>query len=432
MQSFILLLCLSTLASAQLVRIPLERRQVASPTGMTSQSMIADGGLLVGDIKVGNPPQSLPVVFDTSFSLTWVPASKCHTTECRTAPRRYKPLKSKTAENLHQKRSVKFDEGCIDACLYTDSITVADQTISNQLFASAYHVTGKLGDNQYLGMLGLGGFQENGTTWLESDEKVDLSHRGLRRRQAPPPNSNSYAQNFFGMSQNGSPAVMGMSTQVSGPINKRWFGSQFILGGVDHDIYQGSVAYFPLPDCDYGETKYWKTIVKGIRLGDQVELKLAHKSLAQLNSGTMIISAPKRQSQVLHAAIGATASSSSSAGGVSGNVTSGGTGSLGGDQVQVTTTIYRLECAKAQQLPPLDFYLDGYKVSIPYYAWFRTDDANPQMCISLIRDSPSEHKSWTLGGAFLNQFYHIYDFEKSRVGLAMHRGYNNATIVALD
>lgn len=222
---------------------------------------------------------------------------------------------------------------------------------------------------------------------------------------------------------------MGLSTQVSGPINKRWFGSQFILGGVDHDIYQGSIAYLSLPDCDYGNTKYWKALVKGVRLGDQVELKLAHKSLVQLNSGTMIITAPKRQSQLLHAAIGATPSTASS-----GNVTSGGVGTLGDNdaQVAVTTTVYRLECAKAKQLPPLDFYLDGYKVSIPYYAWFRTDTADPQMCVSLIRDSPSETKLWTLGGAFLNQFYHIYDFEKSRVGLAMHRGYNNATIVALD
>ncbi|KAI8341133.1 aspartic peptidase domain-containing protein [Chlamydoabsidia padenii] len=414
MHSFILLLSLSVLASAQLVRIPLERRQVTSPTGLTSQSLIDDGGLLVGNIEVGTPPQSIPVVFDTSFSLTWVPASKCHTSECRTAPRRYKPLKSKTAENLHQKRSIKFDEGCIESCLYTDTITVAERTIPNQLFASAYHVTGSLGDNQYLGMLGLGGFQENGTQWLESGDKVDLRHRGLRRRQAATPNSNTFAQNFFGTTQNSAPAVMGLSTQVSGSINKRWFGSQFILGGVDHDIYQGSIAYLSLPDCDYGDTKYWKALVKGVRLGDQVELKLAHKSLVQLNSGSMIISAPKRQSQLLHASIGAV-----------GNTTTT-------DDGELTTTVYRLDCAKAQQLPPLDFYLDGYKVSIPYYAWFRNDKADPQMCISLIRDSPTETKLWTLGGAFLNQFYHIYDFEKSRVGLAMHRGYNNATIVALD
>jgi hypothetical protein len=46
MHSLILLLGLSVLASAQLVRIPLERRQVASPAGMTSQSLIDDGGLV--------------------------------------------------------------------------------------------------------------------------------------------------------------------------------------------------------------------------------------------------------------------------------------------------------------------------------------------------------------------------------------------------
>ncbi|KAI8097497.1 aspartic peptidase domain-containing protein [Halteromyces radiatus] len=413
MQSIILLFTLFVFASAQLVRIPLERRQTVSPSGLTKETLIDDGGLLVGNIQVGTPPQSLPVVFDTSFSLTWVPASKCHTSECRAAPRRYKALKSKTAENLHQKRSIKFDDGCIDACLYTDTITVADRTISNQLFASAYHVTGSLGDNQYLGMLGLGGFQDNGTKWLESSDKVDLSHRGLRRRQAPPPNSNTFAQNFFGTAQTNTPAVMGLSTPVSGgTLNKRWFDAQFILGGVDHDIYQGSVAYFSLPDCDYGDTKYWKAYINAVRLGDQVDLKLAHKSMVQLSSGTMIISAPKCQSEVLHAAIGATSSST--------NSTTG------------TVTVYRLECAKVEQLPPLDFYFHGYKVSIPYYAWFRTDSAEPHMCISMIRDDPVETKLWTLGGAFLNQFYHIYDFGKSRVGLAMHRGYNNATIVSLD
>lgn len=219
--------------------------------------------------------------------------------------------------------------------------------------------------------------------------------------------------NSLGFAQNGFQSGYGTSSQQFGMVTtsqdgfygkrKRWYHNEpeglFVFGGVDHSVYEGEIAYMPLPTCDYGDSPYWKTRLNCVNLGHRMDLKLASKSLASFSSSSNMITAPERQVQLLHKAIGAHYDSAS------------GT--------------YQLKCCEVQKLPDLTFTFDNYQVSLPPTVWTAKvdsdDDSEDAMCYTKIQSNGME-KEWVLGNAFLNNFYHIYDQGRKRVGLAMPKG----------
>lgn len=169
--------------------------------------------------------------------------------------------------------------------------------------------------------------------------------------------------------------------------------AEFIFG-VDHDVYKGDIAYLKLPTCDYGDSPYWKSELNCVKLGD-FDLKLAKKSLASFSTGSSFILAPTKQADLLHASI---------------------EGHYDEDE-----DYYRLECCdKIDKLPTLKFDFNGYRVSIPPHLYVEKDSDDE--CHTLIGRNYDSHKNWVLGGAFLNNFYHIYDLENKQIGLALPKG----------
>ncbi|KAI9272997.1 aspartic peptidase domain-containing protein [Phascolomyces articulosus] len=390
----------STQADDILRRVPMYRRSNTGP-GIKTEPMIYDKGLLVGSVQLGTPPQKFSVMFDTASSLSWVPSTKCHSSECRDSGHTpYNADDSDTAFSLDQKRSIRFsDDKCIDVELYTETMTVAGLTVENQLFGSAYSVSG-IGDDSYIGYLGLGGFTEDGSTNFNSTDK---KHKPLERRAFV--NSAGFAPNAFQTNYGQQSQQFGMVTYNTGGFygKKRWNEpeAEFIFGGIDHEVYDGKIAYFPLPTCDYGDSPYWKTRMNCIKLGNKVDIKLAHKSLASFSSNGNFITGPKRQVELLHQGIGA--------------------------EFDTDSNTYHIKCCESDKLPDLTFTFDNYQVSLPAKLW--TAENNDQedvadehkMCHTLIIDNNQE-KEWSLGGAFLNTFYHIYDQGNKKVGLALPKG----------
>ncbi|KAI8052627.1 aspartic peptidase domain-containing protein [Thamnidium elegans] len=363
------------------------------------EPMTIEDGLLVAKIKVGTPSQTFSVVFDTSNSLTWVPSTECHTPECRQQSHLYNANASTTSVNLHQKKvSIKYDEGvCLDARLYRDTISVAGLSVSNQLFGSAYSVKG-LGGQNYLGSLGLGGFNSDGTTnYLTSNSSATTKRQFV--------SNGGYAQNGFQMAYGTGSQQFGMvTTNQNGFYQKRdndKSDAEFIFGGVDHNVYKGDLAYLKLPTCDYGNSPFWKTEIKCVKFTDKIDIKLAPKSLASLSTGSNFISAPTKQADLLHASIDATY-----------------------DEQDST---YKFKCCDdLDTLPTFKIDFKGYRVSLPPKAYVIQDSKD--VCHTLINRNTADDKNWVLGGAFLNNFYHIYDSSNLQIGLAIPKGGSDANI----
>jgi hypothetical protein len=170
--------------------------------------------------------------------------------------------------------------------------------------------------------------------------------------------------------------------------------AEFIFGGVDHNVYRGDIAYLKLPTCDYGDSPFWKTEVKCVKLGDKIDIKLAPKTLASLSTGSNFILAPTKQADLLHAAIDATY-----------------------DNGQ-----YNFKCCEddIEKLPTFKIDFNGYRVSLPPKLYVKRD--SDKSCHTLIGRNGKSDKDWVLGGSFLNNFYHIYDASNNQIGLAIPKG----------
>ncbi|KAI8984447.1 aspartic peptidase domain-containing protein [Mycotypha africana] len=408
---FLTLLCTSTITTTTLAA-KLEKR-----CSLKRESITIENGLPIAKIKIGTPPQTFSVVFDTSNSLTWVPSTECRSKECRQQQHLYNSNSSSTAVNLHKpKVSIKYDEGvCLDARLYTDTVSVAGLAVPNQVFGSAYAVHGLAGET-YLGSLGLGGFNPDGSTkYLTSSSATTLSKRYV-------PNG-GFAQNGFQQAYGQSSGQFGMYTNYnSGTFYQKRSNTggdgEFIFGGIDHDVYKGDVAYLKLPTCEEGGSPFWKTELSCVKLtggkgedddDKRFDLKLAPKTLSTFSTGVHSILAPTKQADMLHAA-------------------------LGDAHYDEDKGVYQLSCCdKIDQLPTLAFdFKDGYRVSLPPSLYVKKVDE--KTCHTLIGrnlgTALDDHNTedWILGGAFLNNFYHIYDLSNMQVGLAIPKNGCDAKI----
>ncbi|KAG1449414.1 hypothetical protein G6F56_008649 [Rhizopus delemar] len=369
--------------------------------GLKREPITMKNGLAYGKLKVGTPSQSFSVLFDTSQSLTWVPSVDCHTPICRKHSNNlYNPSSSSTANNLHKKESIKYSEGvCVDARIYQDTVSVAGLKVPNQLFGAAYSVKG-LGGDDYLGYLGLGGYIGDGDVQLSSN----TSSSSLKKRGG---SNGAYASNAFQMGYGTSSQQFGMVSSGQGGFYQKRdsdeHNAEFIIGGIDHNVYKGSIAYFKLPTCDYGDSPYWKTELKCVKLGNKVDIKLAPKALASFDTGSSHILAPRQQADLLHAAI-------------DGHY----------DQEQ---EVYKLKCCDKDldSYPTLKFDFNGYRVSLPPKAYLKKDG---EECTSLIGRS-TDDKDWSLGGYFSRWFYQVFDASHLQIGLAIPKDGCDAKIEKL-
>ncbi|KAI9256264.1 aspartic peptidase domain-containing protein [Sporodiniella umbellata] len=347
-------------------------------------------GLAYGAVKVGAQQQSFSVLFDTSQSLTWVPSTDCHSSICKQhSDNLYNANASSTAVNLHQKESIKFDEGvCVDVRLYRDSVSVAGLSVNQQIFGAAYSVKG-LGGTEYLGYLGLGAYAEGGNIQLSSNRTSTLS----KRQDA---GSGSFATNAFQSAYGQGSQQFGFTTANSnGFYQKRGESSEhnaeFIFGGVDHNVYKGSVAYLKLPTCDYGDSPYWKTELKCVKLGDKIDIKLSAKTLASFDTGSSYLLAPTEQADLLHTAIDG--------------------------HYDQEDGFYKIKsCDDLDSFPTLRFDFKGYRVTLPPKAYLKKEGDG--QCKSMINRG-KDSKNWSLGGYFSQWFYQIYDASNAQIGIAL-------------
>lgn len=80
---------------------------------------------------------------------------------------------------------------------------------------------------------------------------------------------------------------------------------------------------------------------------------------------------------------------------------------------------YRVNCDTINKLPPIDFVLAGKNFTLKGVNYVqRMSMGAVTVCLSAFvgPSAPTEQNYWILGGAFLAEFYSIYDIQNTKIG----------------
>lgn len=86
-----------------------------------------------GNIRIGTPPQSFPVIFDTGSANLWVPSAYCSAAGCRAHPQ-FDRTASSTFSSMGIPVFIKFGTGRISGTVSTDTVKFHELEIPNQAF----------------------------------------------------------------------------------------------------------------------------------------------------------------------------------------------------------------------------------------------------------------------------------------------------------
>ena len=110
----------------------------------------------IGIIEIGNPPQSLPVIFDTGSGNLLVTSSKCDSYTCF-LHKSYDSDQSDTYNTLGDEIEVFFGTGSIKGIISEDEFNLGNIIIPNQKFGEIIEENGSVfSTSDFSGILGLG------------------------------------------------------------------------------------------------------------------------------------------------------------------------------------------------------------------------------------------------------------------------------------
>lgn len=110
----------------------------------------------IGIIDIGNPPQSIPVIFDTGSGNVFVTSSKCKSKTCSLNKSFNKDL-SKTYVSLNIDIEVYFGTGNVKGKINEDTFNIGNLIIPHQKFGEILEQEGTVFSNtDFSGILGLG------------------------------------------------------------------------------------------------------------------------------------------------------------------------------------------------------------------------------------------------------------------------------------
>lgn len=263
MKSVALILLLAVVATADIVRIPLQplhktdaQKQLyfnmmkeineGGENQITAQRLIkylgagtADDPIhnyqdaqYYGEIQLGTPAQSFQVIFDTGSSNLWVPSSDCKTFSCALHSK-YNASKSSTYQKDGTAFTLNYGSGSVEGHVSVDNVTIAGLEIDAVKFGE---VTKETGISFAVGKMdGIAGMAwPKLAQFGETPFFVELASQG------------KVEDNSF-------------SFYLTKTPNQE--GSHMILGGIDDDLYEGEFEYHDL----VSET-YWLIAIDGISI----------------------------------------------------------------------------------------------------------------------------------------------------------------------
>ncbi|OCH95103.1 acid protease [Obba rivulosa] len=216
-----------------------------------------------GPVSIGTPAQSFLIDFDTGSSDLWVPNTACTSTVCK-SKHRYNPATSSTKANKTGTFSISYADGSsVSGPVYTEKVTVAGITATNQYFSPATTVSSFFSGEPVDGFLGMG--------WP-----------GLSSlRQSP----------FFNTAFTQGTAATNMFAMKLAKSS-----SELYLGGTNPALYNGAIEYHTLSTSN----KFWQLGNAKVLVGNNVT---SSGFPTIIDSGTTIMYGPAAAVKAFYAAI---------------------------------------------------------------------------------------------------------------------------------
>ncbi|KAH7925767.1 acid protease [Leucogyrophana mollusca] len=195
----------------------------APPTKRTNGSdPLTDGSDLLwfGEISVGTPPSTYTIDFDTGSSDLFLAGPKCGSSCLGHSI--FNPNSSSTSKDLGQTFNATYGKGNAFGELYTDVVTVAGYTVTNQTLIVAEQYGEAFSDQTF-----------------PPDGLMGLAFQPLSGYDSPPVFLNMIAQNVV------PEPVFAFKLAESG--------SELLFGGINADLYQGDITYAPVT-----QEAYWQ------------------------------------------------------------------------------------------------------------------------------------------------------------------------------
>lgn len=334
----------------------LKKRQSSGETGLEDQSDF----VYFGPLSVGSPPQEITTDFDTGSADLIIPTENCIGCGAQV----FNTAQSSTYQASSQPFDIQYGDGSqAIGTLATDTVTVANLTVPNQVFAA---ITQQSQDfsagGAFAGLMGMG-------------------FPSLAKSQSTP--------FFFNLVQQNALTSNIFSFYLARGDNT---GSELCLGCTDSSKYTGNVNYYALDSsATQGEQVYWSIAADSINVNGQT----ATQGLScVMDTGTTAIYVPTSYAQAIYANIpGATPAPDQGAG------------------------YYAYPCGSS--IPEVAFVFGGQSYAIDsndFNLGPITQDGT--LCAGAIMGMDGDFNSAVVGDAFLKNWYSVYDAGGNRVGLA--------------
>lgn len=308
-----------------------------------------------GVVEIGSPPQEFRVIFDTGSSNLWVPKVGCsHCGIPVIAPKKkYDEKKSSTYEVDGAPFDITYGSGEVKGEFAVDGVDMGGIEVKKQ----------RLGMIEDAGGLGMA------YTLGKFDGILGLGFTSISIDGATTVFENAIAEG-----------------QVDEPVFAFYLGDnadgELTFGGIDESKFEGDLHMI-----DLTAATYWQIAMDKVSLGNGK--KITSDAVAIVDSGTSLLTGPKKEVAKLAAMVGAKPN-------VMGE--------------------YTVDCSKVDSMPDFVFTLDGHD-----YTLTGRDVVIESGGVCLFAfmglDIPSQ-PLWILGDVFMRKYYTVFNYEKKQVGLA--------------
>lgn len=177
-------------------------------------------------VKIGEPPQSFNVLFDTGSSDFWVVSNDCRTKEFCRRHQQFQPKKSISyrKDTLANPLIIRYGTGSIKARIGYDTLRIGSMVLKDQLMADANQLSSEFKNLPIDGIMGLG---------LANLGKSDVDNRLTLVEHM-------VEQGWINK------ALFGMYIQPAG--------GEIDFGGIDTTRFTGVIQYAPVVG-----NKFWQT-----------------------------------------------------------------------------------------------------------------------------------------------------------------------------